>query len=104
MGGLLWKKIKVDSQLLKKGPKTLALVRNSKMSDVVPTRSSSPARARLSLRDLMYRRSKGYARRVYLAHLASTHQPVPRPSRELTARIDAVHSRLLRKYPFRLLL
>jgi len=80
------------------------------MSSSSPSASNSAAmgesnlRPRLSVRDLMYRRSKDYARRVYLAHLTSTHQPIPRPSRALTAKVDAVHSRLLKKYPFRLLL
>jgi hypothetical protein len=56
---------------------------------------------RLSVPELMYRRSTEYAHRVYTAHLKAQHQLVPKISAE---EVDAVHTRLLRKYPYRLLL
>ena len=60
-----------------------------------------PGKPRLSVPELMYRRSAEYASRVYVAHLKSQHQPAAKVSPE---QVDAVHTRLLHKYPYRLLL
>lgn len=60
-----------------------------------------PVKPRLSVSDLMYRRSKEYANRVYVAHLKAQHQPVTKVQ---AGPVDAVHTRLLQKYPYRLLL
>jgi len=60
-----------------------------------------PSKPRLSVPELMYRRSTDYAKRVCVAHLKAQHQPVTEISAE---QVDAVHTRLLHKYPYRLLL
>ena len=62
---------------------------------------------RSSVEDLLYHRSKEYARRVYMAHLkAKRSPPVPKAkaSDDCVQQVDAVHTRLLQKYPYRLLL
>lgn len=57
-----------------------------------------------NVKDLLYRRSKEYAERLYVAHLKAKHVPVPKQRDEFSAEVDAVHSRLLKKYPYRLLI
>jgi hypothetical protein len=57
----------------------------------------------LSVQNLLYRRSEEYAQRLYIAHLKAKRLPVPKASDEFTSQVDAVRTRLLEKYPYRIL-
>jgi hypothetical protein len=58
----------------------------------------------LSVDNLLYRRSEEYAKRLYIAHLKAKRLPVPKASDEFASQVDAVRTRLLEKYPYRILL
>jgi len=55
---------------------------------------------RLSVEELMYRRSREYATKLYFAHLEATHQPVPKMCAAVQKCIDEVQSRLIEEYPY----
>ena len=55
---------------------------------------------RISVEELMYRRSREYATKLYFAHLEATHQPVPKMCAAVQKRIDEVQSRLIEEYPY----
>jgi hypothetical protein len=54
----------------------------------------------LSVEELMYRRSREYATKLYFAHLEATHQNVPKMCSAVQKKIDEVQSRLMEEYPY----
>jgi hypothetical protein len=58
----------------------------------------------MSVEELMYRRSREYATRVYKTFLESTYQPKPKANAATEAQIDDIQLRLMKKYPYRSLL
>jgi hypothetical protein len=54
----------------------------------------------MSVEELMYRRSREYATKLYFAHLEATHQPVPNMCLAVQRKIDEVQSRLIEEYPY----
>ena len=54
----------------------------------------------MSVEELMYRRSRDYATKLYFAHLEATHQPVPKMCLAVQRKIDEVQTRLMEEYPY----
>jgi hypothetical protein len=54
--------------------------------------------------ELMYRRSREYATKLYHAYLESTHQAKPKQNAATEAQIDDIQARLIKQYPYRVLI
>ena len=57
-----------------------------------------------SVDELMYRRSRAYATKLYHAYLESTHQPKPTKNAHTEAQIDDIQARLIKEHPYHLLI
>jgi hypothetical protein len=58
----------------------------------------------LSVDELMYRRSREYATKLYRVYLESTHQGKPPKNANTEAQIDDIQARLIKEYPYRVLI